>query len=186
MFWSVWRPYVKQVKPRLEIVLPRAEEARYCRLRFAGSRDQAGFGIREAIFFGDGDPIGPAAWEREVDEVVAAVRKRGKGAVVVGDHWYANFFRGQGFATDFISNETVTDTGKLNPNLIKPVALDFTRPQLLIVRRAFLPSVEASLRGASIPFDRTELRHHALLLTGAARVDTPLFWNGLELNALAR
>jgi hypothetical protein len=186
MFWSVWHPYVKLVKPRLEIVLPRAVEARYCRLRFAGSRDQAGFGIREALFLGDGDPIEPEAWEREVDEVVDAVRERGGGAVVVGDHWYVNHLERQGFATDFISNETVTDTGNVNPNLIAPVALDFTRPQLLIVRRAFLPSVEASLRGASVPFARTELRHHALLLTRAARVATPLFWNGLELNALAR
>ena len=50
--------------------------------------------------------IDPADWEREIDDVVRAVRERGKGAVVVGDHWFANYFRRQGFETDFISNET--------------------------------------------------------------------------------
>jgi 4-amino-4-deoxy-L-arabinose transferase-like glycosyltransferase len=186
MFWSVWHPYLKQVKPRMEIVLPRAEEARFCRLRFEGSRNRAGLAIREALFLRDGEPIESTAWEREIDDVVGAVRQLGRGAVVVGDHWYANYFKRQGFATDFISNDTVTDTGNPNPNLIAPVALDFTRPHLLIVQRAFLDSVEASLRGGSVPFGRTELRHHVLLLTEPARVAPSLFWNGLELNVLAR
>jgi 4-amino-4-deoxy-L-arabinose transferase-like glycosyltransferase len=186
MFWSVWHPYLKRVKPRMEIVLPRAEESRFCRLRFAGSRNRAGLAIREALFLRDGEVIEPAAWEREIDDVVRVVRERGRGAVVVGDHWFVNFFRRQGFATDYISNDTVTDTGNPNPNLIAPVALDFSRPQLLIVPRAFLAPVEVSLRGGSVPFSRTELRHHVLLLTEPARVDPPLFWNGLELNRLAR
>jgi hypothetical protein len=46
--------------------------------------------------------------------------------------------------------------------------------------------VEASLRGRAERFSRTELRHHALLLTEPARVDPPLYWNGLELNELER
>jgi hypothetical protein len=186
MFWSVWHPYLKRIKPRMEIVLPRAVEARFCRLRFDGHRNPAGLAIREALFLRDGAVIEPSEWESEIDDVVRAVRERGKGAVVVGDHWFVNFFRSQGFATDFISNEAVTDTGNPNPNLAGPVALDFTRPQLLVVQRAFLASVEALLRSRSVTFSRTPLRHHELLLTEPTRVDRPLFWNGLELNELAR
>jgi hypothetical protein len=187
MFWSIWHPYLKQVKPRMEIVLPEAAEARYCRLRFGGSRNRRdGIALREALFLRDGPVIPPADWEREVNEVVEAVRERGRDAVVAGDHWFVNFFRREGFATDFISNETVTDTGNPNPNLETPVALDFARPVALVVPRALLPSVEALLRGRSIPFTRTDSRHHALLLTEPSRVARPLFWNGLELNELAR
>jgi 4-amino-4-deoxy-L-arabinose transferase-like glycosyltransferase len=186
MFWSVWHPYLKQVKSRMEIVLPRAEQARYCRLRFAGSRNRAGVAIREALFLRDGPVIEPAAWEREVADVVAAVRERGKGAVVVGDHWFVNHFRREGFATDYISNRTVTDTGNPNPNLAAPQALDFTRRQLFIVPRAFLPSVESILRGRSVAFGRTPFAHHVLLLAEPARVEPPLFWNGLELDELDR
>jgi hypothetical protein len=185
MFWSVWHPYVKRVKPRMEIVLPRADEVRFCRLRFDGSRSVAGLAIREILFLGDGPVIDPAGWEREIDEVVRSVRELGKGAVVVGDHWFANYFRRQGMETDFISNETVTDTGRKNPNLSAPVPLDFSQPQLMIVPRAFLPAAQRLLRGRGIPFSETPLKHHVLCLTGPARVNPPLFWNGLELNELS-
>ena len=185
MFWSVWHPYLKRVKPRMEIVLPRAEEARFCRLRFDGNRSRVGLAIREILFLGDGPVIDPADWEREIDDVVRAVREQGKGAVVVGDHWFANYFRRQGFETDFISNETVTDTGRDNPNLKAPVPLDFSRPQLLIVPRAFLPAAQRSPAGARRYLQRNPLRHHVLCLTGPARVNPPLFWNGLELNELS-
>jgi hypothetical protein len=186
MFWSVWHPYLKQVKPRLEIVLPEAAKGRYCRLRFAGSRNREGIALREALLLRDGPVIAPAEWEREIDEVVRAVRAQGKGAIVVGDHWFDNFFRREGFATDFVSNETVSDTGNRNPNLAAPVPLDFSRPLMLIVPSAALPSAEALLRARAVAFARTELRHHALLLTEPARVDPPLYWNGLELNELKR
>jgi len=184
MFWSVWHPYLKRVKPRMEIVLPSAQEARFCRLRFDGNRSKVGLAIREVLFLGDGPVIDPADWEREIDDVVRAVREQGKGAVVVGDHWFANYFRRQGFETDFISNETVTDTGRDNPNLKAPVPLDFSRPQLLIVPRAFLPAAQSLLRGRGIPFSETPLRRFVLCLTRPARVNPPLFWNGLELNEL--
>lgn len=184
MFWSVWHPFLKQVKPRMEIVLPRAEEARYCRLRFNQSRNRAGVAIREVLFLRDGPVIDPQDWEREIDDVVRSVREQAKGAVVVGDHWFVNYFRREGFATDFISNETVSDTGELNPNLNAPIAPDFSRPQLLIVPRAFQPAVEKRLRDRGVPFTRTPLRYHVLCLTAPAKVAPPLFWNGLELNDL--
>jgi len=184
MFWSVWHPFMKQVKPRMEIVLPRAVEARFCRLRFNQSRNKSGVAIREVLFLRDGPVIDPQDWEQEIDDVVRAVREKGKGAVVVGDHWFVNFFRLQGFATDFISNEFISNTGELNPNLRAPVALDLLRPQLIIVPRAFLPAVEKLLRDRGVPFSKTTLRHHVLFLTGPAKVDPPLFWNGLELNDL--
>jgi len=184
MFWSVWHPYLKQVKPRMEIALPAVEEARFCRLRFDGSRNRGGLGIREVLFLRDGPVIDPADWEREIDAVVRAVQEWGKGAVVVGDHWFANYFRRQGFATDFISNETVTDTGSDNPNLKAPVPLDFSRPHLLVVPRAFLPAAQSLLRGRGIAFSETPLRHYVLCLTAPARVNPPLYWNGLALNEL--
>jgi hypothetical protein len=186
MFWSVWHPHLKQVKPRMEIALPVAGPVRFCRLRFVGSRSRAGLGIREVLFLGDGPSIAPAEWEREIDDVVRAVREQGRGAVVVGDHWFANFFRNERFATDFISNEIVSDTGHPNPNLKAPVPLDFSRLQLLILQRAFAPGAEELLRGRGIPFRETPLGHHLLVLAGPAKVDRPLFWNGLELNELER
>lgn len=186
MFWSVWHPFLKQVKPRMEIVLPRAAAVRFCRLRFTQSRNKAGLAIREVLFLGDGPGIDPQDWEQEIDDVVRAVREQGKGAVIVGDHWFMNFFQQQGFATDFISNETISDTGELNPNLNAPVALDFLRPQLIIAPKAFLPAVEKLLRDRGIPFSETSLRYHVLCLTRPAKVAPSLFWNGLELNDLAR
>jgi len=184
VFWSVWHPFIKKVKPRLELVLPEGEAVRFCRLRFDASVKRAGLAIREILFRGDGPAIDPAAWEREIDEVVAAVRTQAAGAVVVGDHWFVDFFKREGFATDYISNETFTNTGELSPNLVAPVALDFSRPQVLIVPRAALGRVQERLRGRGVPFGETSFRYHALLKTGVARVEPPLFWNGLELNDL--
>lgn len=184
VFWSVWHPFVKKVKPRMELLLPDGIETRHCRLRFDPAGKRAGLGIREILFLGDGPPIEPAAWERDVDEVVRAVRGQGSGTVVVGDHWFVDYFRRQGFATDYISNETISDTGELSPNLVSPVPLDFSRPQVLIVPRAFRERVEGLLRGRGVPFAETAFRYHALYLTEAATVEPPLFWNGLELNEL--
>jgi hypothetical protein len=55
----------------------------------------------------------------------------------------------------------------------------------MIVPRAFLPAAQRLLRGRGIPFSETPLKHHVLCLTGPARVNPPLFWNGLELNELS-
>jgi hypothetical protein len=184
VFWSVWHPFVKKVKPRLELVLPEGGEARFCRLRFDASGKRAGLAIREILFLGDGPAIEPAAWEREIDDVVRAVGEQGKGAVVVGDHWFVDFFRRQGFATDFISNETFNNTGELSPNLLLPVALDFSRPQVVVVPKAFLGRVEDLLRSRGVRFSETAFRYHVVCRTEIATVDPPLFWNGLELNVL--
>ena len=184
VFWSVWHPFMKKVKPRMELVLPDGIEARYCRLRFNASGKKAGLAIREILFLGDGPAIDPGAWERDVDDVVRTVRAQGKGATVVGDHWFVDYFRRQGFATDYISNETISNTGELSPNLTNPVALDFSRPQVLVVPRAFLGRVEGLLRGRGVAFSETAFRYHAVCRTEPAKVDPPLFWNGLELNNL--
>jgi len=184
IFWSVWHPFMKKVKPRLELLLPDGLETRYCRLRFDPSGKKAGLAIREILFRGDGPAIDPAAWERDIDDVVRAVKEQGKGATVVGDHWFVDYFRGQGFATDFISNETFNNTGELSPNLVSPVALDFSRPQVMIVPRAFIGRVEGLLRSRGVPFSETAFLYHVLCRTEAAKVDPPLYWNGLELNDL--
>ncbi|HWR98122.1 MAG TPA: glycosyltransferase family 39 protein [Candidatus Methanoperedens sp.] len=184
MFWSVWHPFLKAVKPRLEIALAPGEPARFCRLRFVGSWDPGGVGIREVLFLGDGPVIDPAEWEREIEDVLRTVREQGRNAVVVGDHWFVDFFRREGFATDFISNQSVNDAGKLNPNLVAPVPVDFTRPQVLIVGKAFVPSIEGLLRRRGVAFSETALRHHVVCVTRPAAVAPPLFWNGLELNEL--
>ncbi len=184
MFWSVWHPFVKKVKPRMELVLPEGSDARFCRLQFDASGKRAGLAIREILFLGDGPVIDPAAWEQDVDDVVRAVAQQGKGAVVVGDHWFVDYFYQQGFATDFISNECVSNTGELSPNLLSPVALDFSRPQVVIVPRAVLGRVEELLRGRGVRFGETAFRYHVVLRTEVAEVDPPLFWNGLELNDL--
>jgi len=184
VFWSVWHPFVKKVKPRMELVLPEGCDARFCRLRFDASGKRAGLAIREILFLGDGPVIEPGAWEREIDDIVQAVREQGKGATVVGDHWFVDYFRHQGFATDYISNETISNTGELSPNLLSPVALDFSRPQAMIVPRVFLDRVEGLLRSRGVSFSETAFRYHGLLRIETAKVDPPLFWNGLELNDL--
>jgi hypothetical protein len=184
VFWSVWHPFVKKVKPRMELLLPAGVETRYCRLRLDASGKRAGLAIREVLFLGDGPVIDPGAWERDIDDVVRAVREQGEGAVVVGDHWFVDFFRSRGFATDYISNETITNTGELSPNLTSPVALDFSRPQVMIVPRAFLGRVEGLLRSRGVRFSETPFLYHVVCRTEIARVDPPLFWNGLELNDL--
>ncbi len=184
VFWSVWHPFMKKVKPRLELALPDGIEARFCRVHFDASGKKAGLAIREILFLGDGPAIEPGAWERDIDDVVRAVGDSGRGAVVVGDHWFVDFFRSRGFATDFISNETVNNTGELSPNLAGPIALDFSRPQVMIVPRAFLGRVEGLLRSRGVPFSETACRYHVVCRTETARVDPPLFWNGLELNEL--
>ena len=184
MFWSVWHPFVKKVKPRLELLLPEGIETRFCRLRFDASGRRAGLAIREILFLGDGPVIEPAAWERDINDVVRAVREQGKNAVVVGDHWFVDFFRREGFATDFISNETIDNTGIVAPNLAGPVPMDFSRPQVMIVPRAFLGRVEELLRSRGVTFSETAFRYHVLCRTEIAKVDPPLFWNGLEMNEL--
>lgn len=185
VFWSVWHPFVKKVKPRMELRLPDGIETRYCRLRFDAAGKRAGLAIREILFLGDGPLINPGAWERDIDDVVRAVREQGRGATVVGDHWFVDYFRQQGFATDYISNETINNTGELSPNLANPVALDFSRSQVLIVPRAFLGRVEGLLRSRGVPFSQTAFLYHVLFRTETATVDPPLYWNGLELNDLA-
>lgn len=184
VFWSVWHPFVKKVKPRMELLLPEGIVTRHCRLRFDPAGKRAGLGIREILFLGDGPPIEPAAWEREIDDVVAAVRRQGSGATVVGDHWFVDFFRREGFATDYISNETISNTGELSPNLVSPIPLDFSRPLVLIVPRAFIGRVRGLLRGRGVPFEETGFSYHVLCRTEVAKVEPPLFWNGLELNDL--
>ncbi len=184
VFWSVWHPFAKKVKPRMELRLPDGIQTRFCRVRLNASGKKAGLAIREILFLGDGPAIDPEAWEKDVDDVVRAVREQGKGAVVVGDHWFVDYFRRQGFATDYISNETINNTGELSPNLVSPVALDFSRPQVLVVPRAFLAHVEGLLRGRGVRFSETPFRYHVVCRTEIAKVDPPLFWNGLELNDL--
>lgn len=184
IFWSVWHPFTKKVKPRLELLLPDGIETRHCRLRFDPSGRRAGLAIREVLFRGDGPVIDPAAWEREIEDVVRAVGAQGVGATVVGDHWFVDHFRREGFATDFISNETVSNTGELSPNLLDPVALDFSRPQVMVVPRAFADRVKGLLTSRGVAFAETGFRYHVLYRTEPARVDAPLYWNGLELNDL--
>jgi hypothetical protein len=184
IFWSVWHPFMKKVKPRMELLLPEGTAARFCRLRFNPSGKKAGLAIREILFLGDGPVIDPEAWARDVDDVVRAVREQGKGATVVGDHWFVDYFRREGFATDYISNASINNCGQLSPNLAAPVALDFSRPQIMIVPRAFRERVEGLLRGRGVPFSATAFRYHVVCRTEPAKVDPPLFWNGLELNDL--
>jgi hypothetical protein len=103
---------------------------------------------------------------------------------VVGDHWFVDHFRREGYATDYISNETVSNTGELSPNLMDPVALDFSRPQVMVVPRAFADRVKGLLTSRGVAFAETGFRYHLLYRTEPARVDQPLYWNGLELNEL--
>jgi hypothetical protein len=186
VFWSVWHPFLKMAKPRMEVVLPRAETARFCRLRFAVGGSKAGVALREVRFLEDGPVIDPAAWEREIEAVVRAVAERGKEATVVGDHWFSDSFRLQGFATAFISNESINDCGQKNPDVETPAPLDFSRPLALIAPRPFLAATERLLAGRGVSFTRADFPHHVVFWTRPARVEPPLTWNGLELNELGR
>jgi hypothetical protein len=184
IFWSVWHPFMKKVKPRLELALPEGVTGRFCRLRLDSPGERTGASIREVLFLGDGATIDQGAWTADVDAVVQAAREQGKNAVVIGDHWFVDFFRREGFATDYISNESINNCGQLSANLAHPVPLDFSRPQVMIVPRAFSGRVAERLRGRGAPFVETAFRYHVLYRTEPAAVDPPLFWNGLELNDL--
>jgi hypothetical protein len=185
MFWSVFHPFLKSVKPRLQITLPDAPAARFVRLRFALDNARRGVAIREALFLADGPPIDAAAWARDVDEVVAAVRAGGRSAVVAADHWFVDFFRREGFPTDFISNESFNDFGQREPNLAAPVPLALARPHRIIVERPHLGAVGELLRARGVAFREVPFRYFAILETQPAAVDPPLYWNGLELDSLS-
>jgi hypothetical protein len=179
-FWSVRHPFLKLVKPRCELVLPRVAPARFLRIAFPAQKGRGS--LRESFLYRT-EPVDRP--ESAVDEEVAALAGalaplRGT-HLVVGDHYFMSYFKLKGFDVEFLTNRAVNNAGKRNPFLAGPRAVDFSRPLALIVPKSHADAVAGRLARAGVAAERRPFADHDLFLTKPAAAAVHLAWCGFDL-----
>lgn len=179
-FWSVRHPFLKMVKPRSELVISRPEPVRFLRLVIPSQSGM--FALREVYVYRT-EPAGTptVSLDEEVDSLAKALEPVKKTHLIVGDHYFMNYFKLAGFDVEFVSNQTTNNTGRLNPFLKALYELDFSRPLALIVPKSHSISAARSLDKALIRYECSRLSHHDIYFTTPTAAATNQYWTGFDL-----
>jgi hypothetical protein len=179
-FWSVRHPFLKLVKPRCELALPRAQPSRH--LRILVPAQPGSCAISEAYLYRRDAGAAPVATvDQEVDAIARALAPLKPTHRIAGDHYFMSLLRLAGFDVEFIPNRAVNNSGRRNPFLTAHLPLDFSRPLALIVPKAHAPSVAARLDEAGVRHQRREFAFDELFVTSPATTSARLYWSGLDL-----
>jgi hypothetical protein len=182
VFWSGTHPFLKLVNPRMEIVLPEGISAKKCRILFRLDKRKADIAIREIVFIKKGNTISSQEWDRDKQNIINTVIKNGNQKVIVGDHWWENYFQSKKLVVDFISNQSVNNCGQPNSKLNNPSPLDFHKPHLFISEKVFSSCIENRLSKHQIAFSKQSFLFHDLYEISPTQTSALLYWNGLFLN----
>lgn len=125
IFYSVFHPFLKIVKPRMEIVLGE-NKAKYYRIvcENASKEFRRNPFFKEIYFYTYLQKEKEVSYRESVSNVIRFVLEKGKGKVIAGDHFFESFFAKQGFKTEFISNRFINNTGIKNPHINESISVD--------------------------------------------------------------
>ncbi|MBN2143471.1 MAG: discoidin domain-containing protein, partial [Candidatus Aureabacteria bacterium] len=182
VFWSEAHPFIKLVKPRMEIVLPDRPGIKYCEIIFDVEKRKNALSICEMLLVKRMEKISSDRKTRERAEIIASLFENHRNKVIVGDHWWCNYFHLHGFPVDFISNQSVNNCGLPNPNLSCGVALNFSKNHVLIAEKTHARSIENKLNACHIPFQKKSYLFRDLYDIPPNHTRSLLYWNGLQLN----
>ncbi len=183
-FWSVYHPFWKVVKPRMEISLPSEKPVKYLRMVINGEKQNFPISIREFYIYrhkGEGLHL-KTQWEKETRLLLNKILKIPKQNIcIVADHWFESFFRLADFEVEFIPNQSVSDTGKKNPHWNQLIPLDFSKKIIFLSSAPHRSGIEKRLKTEGIPFQREDFRFYTLFYTLPAAPAESLYWNGIDL-----
>jgi len=179
-FWSVRHPFLKMVKPRAELVISRPEPVRF--LRIVVPPQRGSFSLREAYLFRTEPSLPPlVSLDAEIDTLATALEPVKKTHLIVGDHYFMSYFKLAGFDVEFLSNQTVNNSGRLNPFLKDFRRVDFSRPLALIVSKSHSSSAARQLDQAHIRYEYKRLSLYDLYFTAPGPATSSLYWTGIDL-----
>jgi len=179
-FWSVRHPFQKMIKPRAELVISHPEPVRFLRLLIPAQ--SGSFSLREVYLYRT-EPAGTpsVSLDEEIDTLAKALEPVRKTHLIVGDHYFMSYFKLAGFDVEFVSNQTVNNSGRLNPFFKAIHGLDFSRPLALIVPKSHSASAARSLDQAHIRYECTRLTYNDVYFTTPGPAAASLYWTGFDL-----
>ena len=178
-FWSVFHPFFKKVKPRMEIQLPKETQTRALKIVIEPQKKK--IALRLMYLYRGGAELPAEACEKDLEALIGTVNSLPQDSVLLADHWFENYFALQGRPVDFVSNESVNDNGLRNPNLNHCPGLDKMKPHAAVSPKAHSRGVEKRLRSLGLPFEKKEFLLFDLFLLPPSKKSGNLYWNGVDL-----
>ncbi len=186
VFYSVFHPFIKIVKPRMELTL---EDLKICGIRLTLDKEALfPVSLREIYLYEKTGELGKDRYEEDAEAVIREVKmKSGKDCVVIADHWFESFFYRKGFKVEFIPNWSVNLYGMENPHLLHIRPVDFTKSdQVLISEKSHSPLTEQVLTDGQIPFQKKSLDCFDIFsIPKMSAAYPPVYWDGLQLLSLS-
>ena len=186
VFYSVFHPFVKIVKPRMELAM---DGSGICGIRVTLDKDSlSSVSLREIYVYEKTGETGRDSYEASAEEVIRAVMEiNDKQSVIVADHWFESRFFKEGFRVEFTPNWSVDVYGTDNPHLLKLIPLDFANwDHILISEKNHSPQTEERLRVENIPFQKKNFDCFDLFSIPRLSGNTSLlYWDGLQLLSLS-
>lgn len=182
LFFSMFHPVCKSVKPRLELDLNRFERVRLLKIEITGESPRP-LSLQEIYLYRrSSSPPTPSEYRRDVLAVLDEALKLPPKTLMCGDHWFMSRLYLEGGFAEFLPNRFVDDYGTENPHLFERLSLDRDgRPLALIVFAPHVPETRHMLEKHGLSFQATPFGAFTLFRAAYAPALSKLYWDGLAL-----
>jgi len=183
MFYSVFHPFMKVVKPRVEISLG-DKEAKYIKIHINKDYNRSLVLDEIYLFESRKEKINEDKYFKEIDFLIKQIQYQyPKDITIVADHWFENYFKKYGFNVEFISNKFISNYKDENPAFLGKVPLDFINNKFIfIVENSFVEQIRNLLEDNKVHFDIQKYSFYSIISTSSQKSKKQLYWNGFTLN----
>jgi len=183
-FWSVYHPFWKVVKPRMEVVIPANKEFNFFRILINGKNQKRLISIREIYLYSKKASTKDAKdYNNDLNNLCQRILKKYKGFQIIADHWFESYFKILKFDVEFISNQCqVTGYGRNNPHWKNIIPINFHKSLIIISSKSNSFKIDSTLKNNNIFFTHEKFNFHDLFIINKEKTSHNLYWNGIDIN----
>ena len=182
MFYSEYHPFLKIIKPRIDLFIKDEEPFKFVQLKIK-KNDSHIFALREIYLLSE-EAKRRGNQDEEIEKIVKYLKDLNVSLKVYANHWFSAYLKKKGFDVGFISNRSICNYYCPNPDLkINPVK--FSKKTCFIINKAFLQESLRILNDYGISVNEKDFKKYSVIITEKNSVKE-LYWNGFSVNRIRK